>query len=297
LKRIISEPLVHFLVLGATLFGLYAALNPAAEPRPEEIVVSAGKMDHLAATFTKTWQRPPTATELKELVDQFVREEILSREAIKLGLDQDDTVIRRRLQLKMEFLAEDTSGGEPTDAELADYLAKHPDDFRMDERYDFRQIFLDPDKRGDRLEADAGVMLASLKQSGAEADTEELGDAVMLPREVTDESQPEVASQFGREFAATLASMKLGEWSGPIPSAYGSHLVFVARRSAGRLPELDEVREQVKTELANARRLAANRKFLDDLLAKYRVTIEWPRTATDPKKEADGEQEIAGANR
>lgn len=284
MKRLIREPLIHFLFLGAALFGLYAALNPNPASSQDDVVVTAGQIENLASTFEKLWQRPPTEAELKGQIDEFVKEEILSREAIALGLDRNDTVIRRRLQQKMEFIAEDFStANEPTDTELANYLATHPDVFREEQRFSFRQVFLSRDKRGDRLEADATGLLKQLRQ-GAAAELRTLGDTSLLPSEFIDEPERGVASQFGEGFAAALIGMKPGQWSGPIESGYGVHLVFLMSHTEGRLPELDDIRDQVARELLNDRRLAANREFFDALLTKYRVTIAWPgsdRTQTD----------------
>jgi len=281
MKGIFREPLVHFLLLGAALFGAYAVLNRNEPAEQNEILVSAGQIEMLAATFTKVWQRPPTAQELKAQIDQYVKEEMLSREAIALGLDKNDTVIRRRLQQKMEFLAEDfAAASDPSEAELVDYLANHPDQFAEEPRFTFRQVFLSSDKRGDRLRADANQLLADLKKQGTNADIPELGDSTLLPLDLVDASQRSVVSQFGSEFTRALAKLKPGEWSGPILSGYGVHLVFVSQRTESRLPALDEVREQVKRELMNERRQAANRKFLDELLKKYQVVIEWPKSET-----------------
>jgi len=281
--KMLKEPLLHFLLLGAALFGAYAVLNRNQPAAQNEILVSAGQIETLAATFTKVWQRPPNAQELKAQIDQYVKEEMLSREAIALGLDKNDTVIRRRLQQKMEFLAEDfAAASDPTEAELADYLAKHPDQFAEEPRFTFRQVFLSSDKRGENLRADASQLLADLKKQGSDTDIAELGDSTLLPPDLADASQRSVVAQFGSEFTRALAKLKLGEWSGPIQSGYGMHLVFVSQRSEGRVPALDEVREQVRRELMNERRQAANRKFLDALLNKYPVVIEWPKNEAQP---------------
>jgi len=281
MKRILREPLVHFLLLGAGLFGAYAVLNRNQPAAQHQILVSAGQIATLAATFTRVWQRPPTAQELKGQIDQYVKEEMLSREAIALGLDKNDTVIRRRLQQKMEFIAEDfAAASDPTEAELEEYLGNRPDEFAEEPRFTFLQVFLSSDKRGDRLETDATQLLADLKKQGTDADIAELGDSTLLPQDLADASRRSVVSQFGSEFANALANLKPGEWGGPIQSGYGVHLVFVSRRTEGRVPALDEVREQVKRELMNERRQAANRKFLDALLNQYRVVIEWPKLET-----------------
>ena len=284
MKKLLSEPLVHFLLLGGALFLLYAGLSKDQAGPREDVVVTTGQIENLSATFAKAWHRPPTAEELKGQIDQYVKEEILSREAISLGLDRNDTVIRRRLQQKLEFLAEDfAAAAEPTDTELADYLTKHPNQFAQDQRFTFRQVFLNPEKRGDQLEANTTTLLAELKRRGADAEVSTLGDSFLLPGEFTDEPQRAVAAQFGQEFAVELAQLTPGEWSGPIQSGYGAHVVFVTARTEGRLPALDEVREQVKRELLNARRLEANQKFLDNLLQKYRVRIQSPEVESKPE--------------
>ncbi len=220
---------------------------------------------------------------MDELIRDRVLEEVYCREAKALGLDQDDTIIRRRLRQKLEFLAEDFAAtAEPTEAELAGYLVKHPGRFSQEQRFTFRQLFLNPQKRGDQLEAEAAALLARLKQEGPNADASALGDSSLLAREFTDEPQRAVASQFGQEFAVELAQVRPGVWSGPIQSGYGTHLVFVNARTEGRVAALDEVRDQVKRELLNKRRVAANQRFLDGLLAKYRVSVQQPPPETAP---------------
>jgi len=276
--KLLKEPLLHFLLLGAALFVIYAAFNRNRPSAPDQIVITPGRIENLAATFAKVWQRPPSEQELKAQIDMYVKEEILSREAVKLGLDKNDTVIRRRLQQKMEFLSEDFAAREPTETELADYLAKHPDKFAEDPHFSFRQVFLNPEKRGDQLAEDAARLLANLQKQGPNSDTTLLGDSTLLPQELNDESQHGVESQFGSEFANALADIKPGEWSGPIQSAYGLHLVFVSQKTEGRVPALSEVSEQVKREVMNERRQATNRMFLEELLKRYQVVIEWPKS-------------------
>jgi len=276
--KFLREPLLHFLLLGAALFVGYRFLNHSPQAGPQQIVVSPGQIEHMVTTFTRTWQRPPNEDEIKGLIDQYVREEVFAREAMKLGLHQNDVIIRRRLQQKMEFIADDFAAGvEPAEAELAEYLAKHPDAFRQDQRLTFRQVYLNADKRGDKLATDAAQMLAELKAKGAKADVSELGDQSLLPPALMNEPQRGIESSFGSEFAAQLTKLPVGEWSGPVPSGLGSHLVFIEQRTEGRVPALDEVRPQVQREWASERRTETNRKFLDGLLKQYAVTIEWPK--------------------
>jgi hypothetical protein len=278
MRSLLHEPLLHFLLLGAALFAADGFVNRAPKVQPGEIIVSAGQIEHLAARFAQFRQRPPTTEELKGLIDQYVREEILSREAMKLGLDQNDAIIRRRLQQKMEFVATDlATADEPTEAELAAWLAQHPDDFRQEQRFSFRHIYLSPGKRGDRFDADLAKLLADLKQAGEQADVHTLGDSFLLPHAFADESQSAVAAQFGPEFVGQLARLQTGEWTGPIHSGYGVHLVLLTARTESYLPALDEVRELVKRDIMSERRLEANRRLLDGLLAQYKVKVEWPK--------------------
>jgi hypothetical protein len=277
MRRLLREPLIHFFLLGAVLFAAYDLLSPEQLAQPQRILVTPGQIEHLATSFSATWQRPPTRTELQQLVDQYVREEILSREAVKLGLDQNDSVIRRRLQQKMEFVSEDLfTNTEPTDAELTAYLAEHPEDFRQEGRVSFRQVFLSADKRGEHLQGDAAELLSELKTLGPAADVSALGDPTLLPPAMTDEPPGRVESTFGRDFASGLAGADTGTWIGPIRSGLGLHLVFIEQRESSRLPELAEVREAVLREWGNARRVEARHQFYDDLLKQYQVSVEWP---------------------
>ena len=276
MKRILREPLLHFLLLGAGLFIAYDMMQkPGARSDSGAIVVTMGQVENLAATFAKTWQRPPTPEELAGLVRDRVREEVYCREAKALGLDQDDTVIRRRLRQKMEFISDDIAAqAEPTDAELTAYLEAHPDLFQVEPRFTFRQVYLNPAKHGENLARDAAQLLDRLNQSGAQADASQLGDSLMLQHQFAGASLSEIANQFGEKFAAKLSELRLGEWQGPIESGYGMHLVLVSDRIEGRLPALAEMRDAVRREWDNARRLEANDKFYQELLKRYTVTIE-----------------------
>jgi hypothetical protein len=278
-KRILKEPLLHFLLLGAALFMAYGLMSePGSSAAPGKIVVTVGQVEHLAAGFAKTWQRPPTDAELKGLIDDWVREEIATREAMALGLDKDDTVIRRRLRQKLEFVSDDIAAQtEPTEADLNAYLQAHPESFRVEPQFTFSQVYLNPDKHGANLARDAAQLLAKLNQAGGKADSSALGDSFLLEHTFQSTPTSEVAKQFGDEFAARLGELSPGQWQGPIESGYGVHLVLVSERTEGRLPELTEVRDIVRREWDNARRLEGNGKFYQELLERYTVTVERPQ--------------------
>lgn len=285
MKRLLKEPLLHFLLLGAGLFLAYGLMPKSpGSGEPGKIIVTQGQIEHLATGFAKTWQRPPTAQELEGLVRDWVREEVYSREAMALGLDKDDTVIRRRLRQKMEFVSDDiVTQTEPSDADLAAYLQAHPDSFRVEQRFTFRQVYFNPEKHGENLVRDAAQLLAQLNQAGNAGDASTLGDSFLLEHQFAAVPASEAAKQFGEKFAAQLGGLPLGQWQGPITSGYGVHLVFVSDRTQGRLPALAEVRDSVRREWANAQRLEANEQFYQAMLKRYVVTIEH-LPAMDEKK-------------
>jgi PPIC-type PPIASE domain len=285
MKRLLKEPLLHFLLLGAGLFLAYSLMPKSlGNSEPGKIVVTEGQIEHLATGFAKTWQRAPTTQELDGLVRDWVRDEVYSREAIALGLDRDDAVIRRRLRQKMEFVSDDiVAQTEPSDSDLTAYLQAHPDSFRVEQRFTFRQIYLNPEKHGENLARDAAQLLAQLNQADSKGDASALGDSVLLERQFAAVPASEVAKQFGESFAAHLGGLPTGQWQGPVESGYGVHLVFVSERAEGRLPALAEVRDTVRREWANARRLEANEQFYQAMLKHYVVTIERPQ-GSDQKK-------------
>ena len=282
MKRLLTEPLLHFLLLGTTVFVIFAILDRSDGRKGEKIVVTTGKIEHLRTAFTRVWQRPPSADELEGLIQDYVREEVLAREAVALGLDRDDTVIRRRLRQKMEFVANDLAApAEPSDGELRAYLAQHSDLFRREPRFTFRQVYLNPQRRGDAVPQDAARLLAELHQADVQADFAAMGDSTLLSPELVDASAREVASMFGEPFARQLLQLPQGRWQGPVVSSYGVHLVFLSERTDERLPELQEIRAAVAREWANTHRLEANERFYQELLGRYTVTIEQPRTAVE----------------
>jgi hypothetical protein len=283
MKRLIQEPLVHFLLLGAAIFAAYEWLRTESSVEPDEIVITRGQIEHLSASFAKTWQRSPSADELTGLVRDRIREEVYCREALALGLDQDDTFIRRRLRQKMEFVSDDIAvQTEPSDDELFAYLKTHPDSFRVDQKFSFRQVYLNPENHGENLEGDAEQLLARLSQTSNDADVSAMGDPLLLEFEFFAVPSREVTNQFGRIFAERLPGLKTGQWQGPVESGYGLHLVFIGERTEGRMPDLAEVRDTVRREWDNARRLESNEKFYQELLKRYTVTIEGLKPATEP---------------
>lgn len=280
MKRLAREPLLHFLLLGGMIFGVYALVTRNEASRPREIVVTEGRIASLGTAFARVWHRPPTGPELDGLIRDYVRDEVLAREALALGLDKDDTIIRRRLRQKLEFVSEDVAAlAEPTAQQLHTYLEQHSDAFRTDRRFTFSQVHLDPQRRGESLGRDVARLLAQLERAGATADISALGDSRLLEDQFVALPAGEVVRQFGDGFAARLGELPVGRWQGPIESGYGVHLVLVRERTEGRVPALEDVRVAVRSEWLNAQRQEANEKFYQSLLRRYTVTLERSGTA------------------
>ena len=278
IRRLLREPLVHFLVLGGLLFAFFAWKGGGGGPGSTRITITPGLVQHLASGFAKTWQRPPTDAELKGLIDEHVKEEIATREAVAMGLDRDDTIIRRRLRQKMEFLVEDAvDQAVPTDAELQAWLERHADAFQPEPRVALRQVFVSAERRGGGGAAEAERLLARLRAAGPDARIDALGDASMLPTEMPLGPLSEVARSFGGEFAQRVDALAPLHWSGPVPSPYGLHLVLVAERLVPAPPVLADVRPLVEREFLSERRKAQLQALYERLLKKYTVSIEMPQ--------------------
>lgn len=293
IRNLLREPLVHFLVLGAIIFAIFHFAADPADTQEGKIVVTPGKFEQLATGFSRTWHRPPTRQELDGLVEDHIREEVLYREALAIGLDKDDTIVRRRMRQKLEFLTADASAiVAPTDADLQSWLDLNPDKFRVEPAAAFSQIYFNPARRGGGASAAASNTLAMLSRSTEQPSLIALGDATMLPREMPLTSIGEVGRVFGNDFARQLAQLVPGRWVGPVQSGYGWHLVRVSQRTEGGLRPLAGVRDAVQREWYAAR----SREVLDlaygKLRGKYSIVIEdlQPRAAAKPPS-----REIANA--
>ncbi len=280
MKRLLREPLVHFVVLGAAIFGLDALIGRKSDGAPgSRIVVTAVHLQPLITGFTRTWQRPPSAAELDGLVDDLIRDEVLSREAAAMGLDKDDSIVRRRLRQKMDFVLEDASAlATPADTDLSAFRESHASLFREEPRTAFDQVYLSRERRGEKLKTDAAALLSTLK-GGAAPDA--LGDPSVLPVQLEATTTGEIGRLFGTPFAQRLAELETGAWGGPLESPYGLHLVLIKDRSGGRLPPLAEIRDAVAREWSTAKRRELSDAAYRKLREKYVIVIE-PAGAVKP---------------
>jgi hypothetical protein len=276
-RKLVREPLFHFLLLGAVIFVVYGLWSRNKVAKPAEIIVTQGAIENLVTGFTRTWQRPPDEQEVQALLRDYVRQEVAYREAVALGLDRDDMVVRRRLQQKLEFLSNElTERAEPSDKDLQDFLQANMEAFKSEPRFSFRQIYFNPQLHGSNTHRDAANLRDTLQRTGRRGDTANLGDPFLLEHSFDNLSISDVKKTFGGGFASKLSSLHPAEWQGPIDSGFGTHLVFIVQRSEGRIPSLAEARDQVRREWLDAKRQEATDKFYQALVRRYTVKMEAP---------------------
>jgi peptidyl-prolyl cis-trans isomerase C len=276
MARFLRDPLLHFLLLGAVIFLAYLWLNPGDKfAAGNQIHVGQNNIDRLVQIFQKQWQRMPTRQELDGLVSAHLKEEILYREALALGLEKDDAIVRRRLAQKMEFLITDITDPDKIDEnDLVTFYENNGARYTRAAILSFRQIYFNPELRGDRITDEADAALETLQTTHAGIDTpDEPGDPSMLQQTYNRASTDDIARDFGRAFADKLATLTPGSWHGRIESGYGLHLVYIqAREDAGVLP-FAEVREQVRNDYLYELRQSRSDATLEKLKSRYEITI------------------------
>ena len=275
MKSLLREPLLHFALIGALIFGVNAWRDrdrPAAMTGLPEIEVNAGTIAWLGEGFAKQWHRAPDARELRGLVDDHVRDEILYREALAMGLDRNDTIVRRRMAQKVQFLGEDIAAtATPDETALRAFFEKNADQYAQPGNVSFRHIYYSKDRRGANLDADARAALAALAQG---RDETTFGDPFIGELEFVSADESRIASALGGEFAKQVIALPDGPWQGPVASTYGLHLVLVTGREPARPVAFERVRDAVARDFAEDHRLTSNRDFLERLKARYRVQID-----------------------
>jgi len=290
--KLLREPLVHFMFIGAAIYLLYGVFaEPVPEADDKTIVVTAGEVEWMQTAWQKRWNRPPTAEEFDGLIQQYIKETVLYREALTMGLNKHDQVIRRRLAQKLEFLAKDLVAlTPPTEAELQSYFDEHQDRYQEPVLYTFTQIFIDPDKRGDTTLDDAEAIKTNLiAQGDAVDDPGALGDDFMLQNYYPEKDVVEIQKLFGSGFTESLVELSPGQWHGPVLSGYGVHLVYISSISEPPAPVLADVRERVVQDWTTDRGEELNDKFYASLRDQYTVVIE----AADEKDTVAVVQETA----
>lgn len=268
LRRLGAEPLVQFLCLGTLIFALHQQFG--VEPNAYRIEVSQSDLARLRAQALKQWGKEPDAAQLSGMLQDYIREEVLYRQALATGMDQDDVIVRRRLAQKMEFLAQ-ADVREPSAEEILAFYQQHPERYGAPAEVAFKQVYLSQEQRGAALAADTAQALAQLRGGQTVQ-----GDNLLLPSEFAAQDQPRVARDFGDAFAAALFALPVGQWSGPLRSPYGLHLVWVSQQAGERLQSFAAVRDKVRADLSNQRLTEARDGAYQQLLSRYQVSVAEP---------------------
>jgi peptidyl-prolyl cis-trans isomerase C len=280
LKRWLREPLLHFLFIGLAVFAVYAYMHRGRGgiESSKQIVLSLDELQQMDTYFFSQWHRRPTPAEFQALVEDKVREEVLYREALAMGLDKDDTIVKRRMAQKMQFLAEDVAAAhEPSTAELKAWFEKNSSKFALPCRYSFRHLYFSPDKRGKNAQDNAAGALTKI--TGQPEDSKlavTLADPFMFQDYYGDRTPEALAKEFGPQFVVALEKVKPGSWQGPIESGYGWHLVYVDTVIPGRTPVLEEIEPDAKTAWLAEQKATAWQKAYAEMRAKYAVLLPGP---------------------
>jgi peptidyl-prolyl cis-trans isomerase C len=274
IKHWVREPLVHFLIIGLALFGIYRLITPAgAKPTSTRIELTQNDLSQLEISWRAQWQRAPSPDEMRSLINDKVKQEILYREGLALGLDQGDEIIKRRMAQKMEFLAEDVSNlREPSTEELKAWFDKNSARFALTGGVTFHHLYFSPDKRGSQARDDAARALKNIASSSAA--TPVLGDRFMFQDYYADNSPEQVAKIFGTKFSESISKLRVGVWQGPVESGLGWHLVRIDAITPGRVPVFGEIDPaQIKSEWSADQRADSKRQLFETIKQRYEVVM------------------------
>jgi hypothetical protein len=279
IRRLLGEPLLHFLLIGVALFGAYRWMVPG-DSAGQRIVITQGVVNDLVSQHMASRGRPPSAAELEHLIESYVHEEILYREGVKLGLERDDLVVKRRVRQKFEVIAEEAaSTGSPTDADLLAYLAAHQARFVQPAILTFEQVLVRHSTSGPEVVRAVAATGEALRNG---TDPASLGAPTLLPRRMMQTPADLVSREFGASFAAALEKAPVGVWAGPIESSVGTHYVRVSDRTPAAAPPLAAVHDAVAREWENERRQRARQDAYARARSEYQVSIEGKAMTAQP---------------
>lgn len=276
MRRWLREPLLHFLLAGGLLFGLYGLLNgDSAENAPGVVRITPAEVNWLKESWTRQWMRPPTEDEFRGLITGYLKEVLLAREAMEIGLDEDDTIIRRRLAQKMEFLVQDTlQQTEPSEAELRSFYEQEPERFQTPTRVSFNHIYFNRERRGESTTADARAALEQLMNTDSAYDPARFGDRFLGQYDFVAMDETAVAGSLGAAFASAVFAATPGSWIGPLESGYGLHVVHVTERQVAQRQDFSDVRDDVLTLLRQQRAQQGFDDYFASLRKKYDVQVD-----------------------
>ncbi len=276
-QRWLAEPLLHFLVVGGVLFSAYSVVNSEPEQATDlqKIELTKDDVRQMAISWLAQGRSLPTEDQLRALLDQKVTEEILSREAVALGLDRDDQIIKRRLAQKMDFLAADVASlEEPSDAVLASWFQQNAAQFALPPHVSFRHLYFSLDKHGGASRESAAAVLVQIAGKSPDAPgVPTVADPFMYQNHYGDATPDQMAKEFGPDFATALFKLTPRSWQGPVQSGYGWHLVWVDAIDPGRIPAFEEVKPQIKSAWIDERYRDVKRVALEEMRSRYTVSL------------------------
>lgn len=275
--RLFTEPLVQFLIIGACIYGAYAFFGtPEEDFRDTRVHVDSARINGFISEWESRWNRPPTRDEIDGLIQSYIKEDVLYRQAVAMGLNEDDPITRRRMAQKLEFLTSDLAMMvQPAEGELEKYFSENSEAYRAPDRMTFSQVFFDPDSRGNKTLEDAEKALAELKAAGAPTEESmQVGDGFMLQRDFVSVTGMEAARQMGSGFVEAVVQLEPGAWHGPVLSGYGVHLVYLYSYEKSPPPVFEDVQAAVLENWQQEQREKFNADFLENLKTRYEIVID-----------------------
>jgi len=277
LTRLFTEPLIQFLIIGACIYGAFALFGtPEEDFRDTRVHVDSARINAFISEWESRWNRPPTREEIDGLIQSYIKEDVLFRQAVAMGLNEDDPITRRRMAQKLEFLTSDLAMMvQPAEGELEKYFSENSEAYRAPDRMTFSQVFFDPDSRGNKTLEDAEEALVKLQASGAPTEESmQVGDGLMLQRDFVSVTRMEAARQMGSGFVEAVVQLEPGSWHGPVLSGYGVHLVYVYSYEKAPPAVFEEVQATVLENWQLEQREQFNADFLENLKTRYEIVID-----------------------
>ena len=272
MQKIMKEPLLHFIVLGAVFFIVYGLFNTGQTK--DEIIIDDIELNRMVSLWETQWRRSPTPEELGSIVEQHIRQEIFYKEALRMNLDHNDEVVKRRMAQKMDFLSNDLNAlvAAPSESKLQLFYDKHKDDYKKTDSYSFHQVIFSPELHEDNVAHAASV----LKENG-QASVEVMqtkGDPLPLPFNYDDVDTDRLKAELGENFSSSLNEMPLNMWAGPINSVFGVHLIYMTIKEEGRIPEISEIKEELQREYTFEREQETRDMIYEELKGNYSIMIQ-----------------------
>ena len=277
LTRLFTEPLIQFLVIGACIYGAYALFGtPEEDFRDTTVHVDSARINAFISEWESRWNRPPTREEIDGLIHSYIKEDVLYRQAVAMGLNEDDPITRRRMAQKLEFLTSDLAMMvQPAEGVLEQYFADNSEAYRTPDLMTFSQVFFDPDSREDSTLEDASKALVKLKAAGVPTEESmQVGDGFMLQSDFVSVTATEAARQMGTGFVEAVVQLEPGSWHGPVLSGYGVHLVYMYSYEKSPPAVFEDVQAAVLENWQFEQREQFNADFLENLKTRYEIVID-----------------------